>query len=267
MEEAKSETLKYLENVKIFNLQKSNKTGEFVIPYLSFTETGEIPKRTGESESNVKTLALILRNEKGSLDRVILKEDELIEYKIVDHAVDLLIEQAFKNSQQNLKDLSDRVKLKLIHIDTVYDKHIESVKESNAKLMIGKIMSLSNFIASNSRRGPANYVILPESLYSVIEYVTNNIYKGLYAPSDSLSNFTGINILCSNKLKDNQFIVGRKGTGNDPGLHLVTSERHINSYVLNKKNEAVPSPEYKLVLIEPETFVFGCEVKWNNEKE
>jgi hypothetical protein len=129
-------------------------------------------------------------------------------------------------------------------------------------------MSVSNLIAINGRRGPANYVILPEGLYKILEDALMKKYKGLYKPSKVADTFAFMSILCSDKLADDVFIVGRKPRPDEPGLHLVTSDSNLSNYIVNTPDSTIQKVGFKLLFVgdeDKDCTVYGCKVNWTNE--
>ena len=94
--------------------------------------------------------------------------------------------------------------------------------------LIARILGLCNMIASEHRRGPAQYVILSKSNYDYLnDYFNDPILGG-----SELLYISGMIIYHSIKVDNDTIIVGRSGREDDPGLKLFTSDYFLGGYEL-----------------------------------
>jgi hypothetical protein len=286
MIESSSETFNRLKQVPIFYTHDCKESNEYSIAYLDFVELNEehdgemhsvtFGRDTEENkEQYSKSLGLKLKVAKGNFDAIQINSDDvesLDAYEaIVDTAMDMIIERAYRNSERISKSQKQNYfKLDLTNPSFYFTderKKKELQVQNLGRKLLSRILSISNLIAMQSRRGPASYVILPDNLYKMLEDVFSKKYRGLYNPGELASSVAGLSILCSDKLKSNQFIVGRKAKPEEPGFHLITSDSKLGNYLLDKPDNMIQKVDFKLLFIHDETkdnSVFGCEINWTD---
>lgn len=95
--------------------------------------------------------------------------------------------------------------------------------------LITKILSCSNYIASKSRLGPANYIIVPSKFEMFLKERVEPEFDSIWQ-SIPLLNIRGLDIFISNAL-DNNIIIGRYLKDHDNGLHLISSDDRLEGYL------------------------------------
>jgi hypothetical protein len=281
MIKSSSEVFQELNNSDIFNTLDCGETNHYKIAYLEFVELdetndGEINTFTSsisrDQEPEINRMGLRLKMTEGPLDYVNINPDDVESLdahdKITDVAVDMIIERAYKNSERDNPKYFNVDFLKAPFYFSDEKKRGDIQVPNHGRKLIARILSVSNLIAINGRRGAGNYVILPESLYRILENTLMKKYKGLYKPSKVADTLSYMNILCSDKLADDVFIVGRKPQPEEPGLHLVTSDNNLSNYMVKSPEDLVHKLGFKLVWVGDESkdyTVYGCKVNWTNE--
>lgn len=252
MIQTSSDTFELLKNSDIFNVIDCGESDKYEFTYLSFETTKQLISLTPTKCS-------------GNLDAININPEDIYSLDahntIVDIAVETIIDKAFKNSKNEKMFILDLEKPKFLS----HDKDIldEVQLPNHGRKLIARIFTISNIIAMNSRRGPANYVILPENLYKIIEVSTIKKYKGLYKPNNVADNLYNMTILCSDKLKDDEFVVGRKPNREESGLHVITSEHNLSNYISLGPDEMIQKIGVKILFIDDnDCTVYGCKINW-----
>lgn len=131
------------------------------------------------------------------------------------------------------------------HTIVVQEPMLSPVHQAQRKL-ISKLLQLSNYIAVTSRRGPATTAIvngligtaLADSAMFTVHPVqsVNNITSNVYA----VGSIAGIKIMVDPNMKwnDTRILVYRKGSQDEPGLHLT----YLQNYGLQTVVEGTSAP-------------------------
>ncbi len=261
-----SEVFNELSNSEIFNVIDCGENNQYKFPYLSFVKIE--PKKV-KGQPAVSQLGLEVKEASGYLDCVNINPDDTNRLDahdtLVDLAVDLIIERARSNSK---KDTSGYFNVDLL-MPTFYSKDKKKRDEiqgpNHGRKLIARILGVSNIIALEGRMGAGNYVILPEVLYEIIQDSLTKKYKGLYKPSSVQDSLAGLNLLCSDKLLNDEFIVGRKPKPDQIGLHLITSDSNLSNYVSNTPDDITQKVSFKLLFPNDEdNSVYSCKVNWTD---
>ena len=112
-----------------------------------------------------------------------------------------------------------------------YKKTGKLIKGVSAdRLIIAKILMLSNQVAVRCRRGPANFAVLNGRIGSILQDSSTFKFANQTETLDSaptvgaylIGSIAGLNIFIDPKMKwdDLRIIVGRKGTEDSPGLNF-----------------------------------------------
>lgn len=104
------------------------------------------------------------------------------------------------------------------------DIEINDTSDTSVRKIISKILACSNFVATNGRRGPANFIIASQDILNFINFQRSDEY--IYEPEYSLM---GLKMLACNDL-GNTVLIGRgpgtktKENQGEPGMFLLTKE-------------------------------------------
>jgi len=272
MIKSSSEVFQELSNSDIFTTHDCGETNHYKLAYLDFVDISEEEQNGFEHVFDGPRIGLKLKEVQGPLDAVNINPDDIDALdaydKLTDIAVDMIIERAYKNSE---RDESRHFNVDLLKPNYYFsdEKKREEIQGPNhGRKLLTRILGISNLIAITGRRGPANYVILPENLYKILESVFARKYKGLYKANELEASIAGLTLLCSDKLKDDQFIVGRKTCTEERGLHLITSDKNLSNYIVNTPDDMVQKVGFKLLFVgdeDKDCTVYGCKVNWTNE--
>jgi len=93
-------------------------------------------------------------------------------------------------------------------------------------LLLNRIMSSSNLIAVNCRRGPASYVIMSPAAYNLLP----NIGSGLIRRPAATSSIAGLEILLCDSISST-VLIGRKAGVSEPGIYFSSEEITSRSVV------------------------------------
>ena len=137
-------------------------------------------------------------------------------------------------------------------LNIIHDNFVISYNniEQSYRRVVSRILSYSNMIAINYRRGPASYVILNEKLFKILNEQYQPKTKVLYSPSDYTFSLGGLKFYCSDKLKEGEVLVGRKGKEDEPGLHLTASDAILLMHFSETIDEAKVKLRYNLDEVE-----------------
>jgi len=131
------------------------------------------------------------------------------------------------------------------HTIVIQEPMLNSVHQAQRKL-ISKFLLLSNHIAATNRRGPATTAIvngligtaLADSVMFTVEPVqsVNNVISNMY----TIGSIAGIKIMVDPYMKwnDTRILVYRKGSKDEPGLHLT----YLQNYGLQTIVEETSAP-------------------------
>ncbi len=267
MIKSSSEAFNELTNSEIFNVFDCGESNEYKFPYLSFVK---IEPEKVKGQPTVSQIGLEVKQANGYLDCVNINPDDTNSLDahdtIVNHAVDIIIERARNNSKKDTSNYFTVDLLKPTFYSRDEKKRDEIQGPNHGRKLISKILGISNIIAMESRMGAGNYVILPEMLYKIIEDSLSKKFKGLYKPSKVQDSLAGLNLLCSDKLQSDEFIVGRKPKPDQVGLHLITSDIHLSNYISNTPDDITQKVSFKLLFpIDEDNTVYSCKVNWTDE--
>lgn len=248
-----SSLMNSLSNSPIFNLHDCGLESKYKIHYLKYTlveskeadEPGHYTGFTsGYSTENGATELLALKvcsfegevPEDGKIYE--LSQNDYLLNEINSDAVDVIRENSIINSSKLEINISELNIDKNLDEGTIYRR------------ILSRILSGSNQIAMNHRRGPGSYVIMHEDIFEYIKNHNKPTLKALYNSIDNNIAVAGLLFYCSDRLQPGEFIVGRKGREDEPGLHLTTSEAILFNYYTEDIDDARLKLRYKIDVLE-----------------
>lgn len=145
--------------------------------------------------------------------------DEL--FSIADHVIDKAFERLVACADLNREIINGR-----------FPTGIDIKRGSGHRKMLARILVMANMIATTTRRGPATFVLVNESVYKELFFPDGEPKVKFFSPT---SDIAGLKFFIS-PIGD-KVIVGRQAKENEPGIFIQCKEPTVENYKINENHD------------------------------